>query len=178
MRRLYTTDSHLLMIDFQARLMPAIHDGMAAVARARTLLAGARLLRVRRSFTEQVPDKLGQTIPDLAPGPGEAVLPKSRFDAGSEVGLATRLPRERGIVVAGCEAHVCVLQTVLGLLEERREVAVVIDATGSRRPEDRAAALARMERAGAMLVTTEMVLFEWMGGSNHPRFREVSALIR
>ena len=152
--------------------MPAIHDGTEVTARASKLLRGARLMDVPRSYTEQIPEKLGHTVPDLAPQPGEEVLAKSRFDACPETGLATR------IVVAGCEAHVCVLQTVLGLIAAGREVAVVTDATGSRAPGDREAALARMTQQGAALVTTEMAIFEWLGGADHPRFREVIALIK
>lgn len=175
---LSATTSHLLLIDFQARLMPAIDAGDSVSAQAGKLLAGARIMDVPRSFTEQMPHKLGHTVPDLAPQPGEPVLAKSRFDACPETGLATRIAPDRQIVVAGCEAHVCVLQTVMGLLEAGRAVAVVADACGSRAPADRDAALARMSRAGAALVTTEMALFEWLGGADHPRFREVIALIR
>ena len=175
---LSASGAHLLLIDFQARLMPAIREGAEVTTRAGKLLAGARLMEVPRSFTEQIPDKLGHTVPDLTPQPGEAVLAKSRFDAVPETGLATHVAPGHRIVVAGCEAHVCVLQTVLGLLEAGREVAVVADATGSRAPGDHAAALARMGRAGAEIVTTEMVLFEWLGGADHPRFREVIGLIK
>ena len=170
--------SHLLLIDFQARLMPAIHGGAQVSAQAGKLLEGARIMDVPRSYTEQVPAKLGPTVPGLAPQAGEAVLVKSRFDACPETGLATQVAPERRIVVAGCEAHVCVLQTVLGLLAAGRDVAVVADATGSRDPVDREAALARMARHGAALVTAEMVLFEWLDGADHPAFREVIALIR
>src|SRR6056297_1837304 len=145
--------SHLLLIDFQMRLMPAIHGGAGVTARAGRLLKGARLMDVPCSHTEQMPEKLGHTVPDVAPGPGEAVLAKTRFDAGPETGLATRIAAGDTIVVAGCEAHVCVLQTVLGLLGAGREVAVVADATGSRAPADREAALARMTQQGAALVT-------------------------
>lgn len=170
--------SHLLLIDFQLRLMPAIHEGAGVCARAGKLLHGARIMGVARSYTEQIPDKLGPTIPDLAPKPGEAVLAKSRFDAGPETGIAAGIEPGHRIIVAGCEAHVCVLQTVLGLLEAGREVAVVADATGSRAPADHAAALGRMGRTGAEIVTTEMVLFEWLGGADHPAFREVIGLIK
>ncbi|MET4100828.1 nicotinamidase-related amidase [Roseovarius sp. MBR-78] len=175
---LSVTSSHLLLIDFQARLMPAIAGGAGVVAQAGKLLAGARIMGVARSFTEQIPAKLGHTIADLAAQKGEEVLAKSRFDACPETGLATRIAPGHRIVVAGCEAHVCVLQTVLGLLDAGREVVVVEDATGSRAPDNRAAALARMGRAGAEIVTTEMVLFEWLGGADHPAFREVIGLIK
>jgi nicotinamidase-related amidase len=82
------------------------------------------------------------------------------------------------VVVAGCEAHVCVLQTVLGLIDSGRRVFVVQDAIGSRRAENKEAAVRRMERHGAEIVTTEMVVFEWLGSAEHPRFREAVALIK
>ncbi|MFC7657055.1 isochorismatase family protein [Pseudonocardia benzenivorans] len=80
--------------------------------------------------------------------------------------------------MAGAEAHVCVLQTVIALRERDVRVVLVADAVGSRRPSDRAAALERAREHGAEVVTTEMVLFEWMRDSHHPRFREVSKLLR
>lgn len=167
----------LLLIDFQARLMPAIHDGSAALANARRLLAAARLLDVPVTATEQNPRGLGSTVPDLDLRPAE-VRAKMSFDAGLAPEALRDLPGDRVLVVAGCEAHVCVLQTVLGLLERGRRVVVVADAVASRRPENRDAALLRMERHGAEPVTTEMVLFEWVGGCEHPRFREILALVR
>jgi nicotinamidase-related amidase len=170
--------SHLLLIDFQARLVPAIDEGAGVVAQGARVLAAARLLDVPRSFTEQVPAKLGATVPELAPQAGEEVLAKAGFDAGPETGLASRIATGHRIVVAGCEAHVCVLQTVLGLLAAGREVAVIADATGSRAPANRDAALARMDRQGAEIVTAEMAIFEWLGRADHPAFREVIALVK
>jgi nicotinamidase-related amidase len=172
------TRSHLLLIDFQARLMPAIHEGAGVTANGARLLRAARLLDVPRSFTEQNPGKLGQTVPDLAPDPDEAVLEKMSFDACAQTDLATRLPAGGCAVIAGCEAHVCVLQTALGLMAAGHGVAVVADATGSRSPANHAAALARLARHGAEIVTTEMVVFEWLQSASHPRFREVVALIK
>jgi nicotinamidase-related amidase len=81
-------------------------------------------------------------------------------------------------VICGCEAHVCVGQTVLSLLDHRRRVVVVADAIGSRAPESREIALNRMASYGAEIVTTEMVLFEWLRTAEHPQFRPVSKLIR
>ncbi len=92
--------------------------------------------------------------------------------------MLQNIPADAEVVVAGCEAHVCVLQTVLGLIAASRKVFVVCDAIGSRKPEDKAAAIARMERHGAEIVTTEMVAFEWVQTAENPRFRAVSALIK
>jgi nicotinamidase-related amidase len=171
------SDSALLVIDFQAKLMPAIHDGEAVVARAKFLAEAARLLDLPTIVTEENPAGLGGTVPELQPyAPPVA---KRHFDGCRDPAFIARLPAERRtLVVAGCEAHVCVLQTVLGLLSRGRKVLVAEDAVGSRRPSDKAAALARMTRRGAEIVTTEMVAFEWLGSCDDPAFRRVLALVK
>jgi nicotinamidase-related amidase len=167
----------LLVIDVQVRLMPAIAEGDGVLANAGRLAAAAKLLDVPVLFTEQNAGGLGPTVPDLAPAPGTA-FPKMSFGAVQAPGFLDRLPADRDLVVAGCEAHVCVLQTVLGLREVGRRVYAVRDAVGSRRIENRDAALARMAAHGAEIVTTEMVVFEWLGTARHRRFREVVRLIK
>ncbi|NTU81453.1 MAG: isochorismatase family protein [Chloroflexales bacterium] len=179
MRTIDRESSALVMVDFQARLMPAIEDSTAAVANARRLLDAAALLDVPVLFTEQNPRGLGATVPELAQARAEgAVLHKMTFDACRAGGRLDWLPNRPSLVVTGCEAHVCVLQTVLGLLDAGRRVYVVQDAIGSRRAESKAAALQRMARHGAEIVTAEMVIFEWLVTAEHPRFREVVALVK
>lgn len=168
--------STLLVVDFQVRLMPSIDAGAAAVTNARRLLDTAELLDIPVLFTEQNPRGLGPTVPDLAKP--EMTFHKMTFDAVREPGFLERLPGGRSVVVAGCEAHVCVMQTVLGLLDRGKQVFVVRDALGARRAESKETAIGRMERHGAEIVTTEMVLFEWLATCAHPRFREVVALIK
>lgn len=172
------SDSLLLLIDFQQRLLPAILDGAAAVAVARKLALGARLLGVEILVTEQVPDKLGPTVAELDEFCGQNFA-KSGFSALS----AENLPLERilaaeAIIVAGAETHVCVLQSVAALRGLGKRVLVVADAVGSRTAQNRDAALARMSAMGAEIVTCEMVLFEWLGDAKHPKFREISQLIK
>ncbi len=168
----------LLLIDLQERLMPVIHDHEAVVARAVRLAEAATLLDVPVRATEQNPAGLGRTVPPLAGYP-QAVMSKTTFSAAADPGLARLLPDGSGeIVVAGCEAHVCVLQTVLDLLAAGRRVAWAADATGSRDPADRTAAIDRARQHGAEIVTSEMVLFEWLRDARHPRFREVQKLLR
>lgn len=170
--------SALLIIDFQTRLMPAIEDGPAAVANARRLVEAADMLDVPVLFTEQNAGGLGPTVPDLAALARGRVAQKMTFDACRAIGFVDRLEAGRAVVVAGCETHVCVLQTALGLLDTGRRVHLVRDAVGSRRAESKEAAIRRLERHGAEIVTTEMVLFEWLGSAEHPRFREVLALLK
>lgn len=169
--------SFLLLIDFQARLMPAIHDGAKAVLNADRLIAAASLLDIPRLVTEQNPKGLGHTVAELAVE-AEHVVHKQHFGACREDGFLQRLPAGGHIIVAGCEAHVCVLQTVLGLLGADYRVSVVRDAVGSRSQENKEAGLQRMAHHGADIVTTEMVLFEWLQTAEHPAFRPVVGLIK
>lgn len=168
--------ARLVIIDFQARLMPAIHDGPRIVANARRLVEAATALGVPIVMTEQNPAGLGGTVPELA-GAGP-VIAKMSFDSCAEPAFLNALPADDELVICGCEAHVCVGQTVLSLLAGRRRVVVVEDAIGSRAPESKAAALRRMERHGAEIVTTEMVVFEWLRSADHPQFRALSRLIK
>jgi nicotinamidase-related amidase len=103
---------------------------------------------------------------------------KMMFDACRMPGFLTALLDRADLVVAGCETHVCVLQTVLGLINAGRSVYAVRDAMGSRRAESKETALGRMERNGVEIVTTEMVVFEWLGTAEDPRLRRVIDLIR
>jgi nicotinamidase-related amidase len=170
--------SVLLLIDLQQRLMPVICDGEAVVERAVRLAEAARLLDVPVRATEQNPAGLGPTVAPLAGYPQE-IMTKTSFSAVGDPGFSSLIPAETSeIVVAGCEAHVCVLQTVLGLLASGRRVVLAADATGSRYPADLAVALDRARQHGAEVVTSEMVLFEWLRDSEHPKFREVHKLLK
>ena len=169
--------STLVLIDFQAKLMPAIDQATATIASARRLVDAARLVGAPILFTEQNPKGLGPTVADLAPDPS-AIVPKMTFGAAGAPGFFERLAPGRDAVVGGWEAHVCVMQTVLALIETGRRVFVVSDAVGSRRPESKEIALQRMARSGADIVTMEMVVFEWLQSAEHPRFKEAMALIK
>ena len=191
-------DSQLVLVDFQARLMPAILEGARVLERARLLARVAALLKVPVWGTEQNPEKLGPNDEALRALCGQT-LPKMHFDACAE-GLVGKLrapaapggnarslpkhlqkkpePARQTIVIAGVEAHVCLLQTALGLIDEEFDVWVVTDACGSRSERDRDAAFDRLAGNGAELVSAEMVAFEWLGSADHPKFREVLALIR
>lgn len=172
--------SSLVLVDYQARLMPAIHDADGVVARALLLARAAALLDVPVLGTVQNVERLGPNVDALARLCAQTVA-KTHFDAcqdGLLAGLDARAPGRGQVVVAGCEAHVCMMQTALGLLRAGREVYVVENASGSRRPSDHAAAMRRLQHAGATLVSHEMVLFEWLHDCRHPRFREVLALVK
>lgn len=167
--------SRLVLVDYQGRLMPAIHEGERRLAQALLLADAARVLGVPVLGTEQNPQRLGPNAAALRARCDET-LAKTHFDACRD-GLAERLLADAPagtrpeVVIAGCEAHVCLLQTALGLLGRGFRLWVVASACGSRRPEDRLAGLQRLQQAGAPLVSAEMVLFEWLGDCRHPQFK-------
>jgi nicotinamidase-related amidase len=181
--RLDRDRSLLLVVDIQERLAPCIHDRAGVVARSEALLAAARLLRIPCLLTEHCADRIGPVIPSLRERfDARDIFGKTRF-AATEHPEFTAMLRGHGrpqVVVAGMEAHVCVLQTVLGLRADDFEVFVVGDAVGSRaaRDADRAFALDRMRAAGCAVAGAETVLFEWTRAGDDPAFRDVLALVK
>ncbi|MFM8866561.1 MAG: isochorismatase family protein [Limnohabitans sp.] len=194
-------ESQLVLVDYQPKLQAAMHDAQAVWANAIRLSEAARRLQVPIWGTEQNPSRLGGLAPELRAA-CQRVLAKMQFSAVEEGlaewlqpapsaprGNARSLPRHlqkpqqeqtarKSIVLAGVEAHVCLLQTALDLLEEEFDVWVVTDACTSRTERNRDAAYDRLAGAGAELVTTEMVLFEWLRTAEHPEFKSVQALIK
>ena len=172
--------SALVLVDYQARLMPAIHDAAKVSANARLLARAAHVLDIPVLGTEQNPSGLGPNVEQLKAECARTIA-KTHFDACADGLLEALEAAKQGcdqVVIAGCEAHVCLLQTALGLLRARKRVWVVANASGSRRTDDHAAAMNRLAQAGATIVTHEMVLFEWLDDCRHPHFREVLELIK
>ena len=194
-------ESQLVLVDYQIRLMPAIFEDALVVANAVRLGQLARLMAVPVWGTEQNPSKLGENLAEVKAlcnqtlskmhfsgveeGLGEWLRPPAKPVAGNARSLPKHLQKpaadvaERNtVVIAGCEAHICLLQTALDLLEDEFDVWVVTDACSSRTERNRDAAFDRLAGAGAELVTTEMVAFEWLRTAEHPAFKSVQALIK
>lgn len=201
-------DSQLVLVDYQSRLMPAIFENSLVLANAVKLARMARLLEVPLWGTAENPGSLGPLVPEVQAAiaaAGGRTLDKMSFSAVADglldllrpparlpgVGRNARsLPKhlqkpppepEEGrstIVIAGCEAHVCLMQTALDLLEEEFEVWVVTDACSSRTERNRDAAFDRLAGNGAELVTTEMVAFEWLRTAEHEVFKEILGLVK
>lgn len=173
--------SCLLIVDIQANLAPVVAEPGRLLSNAAMLLKTAARLGVPVLASEQYPGGIGHTVPELAELlPPDSVVEKLHFSCLQEDHYIERL-RELDrpqAVVAGIEAHVCVLQTADDLLSAERDVFVVADATSSRNPANHRAALERLARAGAHIVTTEMVLFEWLGQAGTPEFKDVIPLIK
>ncbi len=168
--------SALLLIDLQARLLPHIHEGAGVIDNGIWLARVARRLSVPMVASEQYPKGLGTTVPALRELlHDDEIVEKTHFSCVAEGCLANHPTWTRAqFVVAGAETHVCVLQSVLGLLSEGKDVFVVADAVGSRRIADRDLGIARMRDAGAQVVTREMVAFEWLARAGTDAFREIS----
>lgn len=171
------------------------------LANALHLAQIAHLMEVPTWGTEQNPSKLGENAPELRAlcaqtlskmhfsgveeGLADCLRPPAKAPAGNARSLPKHLQKPAGnaverntIVIAGCEAHVCLLQTALNLLEDEFEVWVVTDACSSRTERNRDAAFDRLAGAGVELVTTEMVAFEWLRSAEHPAFKAAQALIK
>jgi nicotinamidase-related amidase len=174
------TESRLLIVDVQEKLVPKIFDLDRMLANCRSLIQGAKILGLPVFATAQYPKGLGKMVPqlgELLDSPAE----KLRFSCAEVLdwGMAAEQADNRfQIVVAGIEAHVCVLQTVLDLLGNGFQVYVAADAVSSRTEFDWKIALDRMSAAGATIVTTEAVLFEWCEVSGTPEFKQISQLIK
>jgi nicotinamidase-related amidase len=174
-------ESQLLVVDVQERLAPAMEPGRPFSAACARLVEAANMLKIPVIASEQYPKGLGRTVPELAGLVSEADrYEKMEFScyAKGPIRAALAGAKRPQVVLAGIEAHVCVLQTALELSEAGSAVFVATDATASRRPESRETAFRRMAAAGIALVTLEMVLFEWLRSAADPDFRAVSKLIR
>ena len=172
-------DSTLLVVDLQEKLLPAIHDHQRIAWNIRRLIDGAKILGVELAATEQYPKGLGHTVEPIR-GLLKSVEEKAMFSCRECTSLFDPLVEadKKNLLVVGIETHVCVLQTVLDTLAHGFDVFVAADAVGSRFLLDYEFALRRMELSGAVLTTTETILFEWCQTSGSPEFKQISQLVR
>ena len=175
-------DTALLVIDVQERLVPSMRGRGALIWNIGRLITGAKLLGLPVLATEQYPQGLGGTLPELVEKLSpQAVIPAKRaFSCGELQSLFEPLQAAGifRILVAGIETHVCVLQTTLDLMHSGFRLYVAADAVSSRQPLDHELALRRMESSGATLTTTEAALFEWCESSAAAEFKEISRLVK
>lgn len=177
------SNSALLVIDVQSKLAPAIAGNESIVRRTDALLQAAAFFAVPKLLTEHCPQQLGRVIEPLRGRfAADEIFEKTAFAATAHAEFIERARRlqRRCILLTGMEAHVCVLQTALGLRAHGFEVAIVADAAGSRvgRQVDRDLALSRLQQAGCLLTTTDTVLYEWTEAATDARFRDVLALVK
>ncbi len=174
--------SQLVIVDMQTRLTSVMpQDAMQTIIKNSGILAqAAAMLEVPVIVTEQYPSGLGNTVPELLSLlPNVKPVEKITFSCMAEAKFSRHLTRDHSqIILAGMEAHICVLQTAMSLVAAGKQVFVVEDAIISRDPVNKANALARMRDAGCIITNTESVLFEWLGNANHEAFKAISKFIK
>jgi nicotinamidase-related amidase len=169
--------SSLVLVDLQKRLMPEIYQGAKVVNQCMRIARIAELLNVPVIGTEQSPNNIGQNLDEIAKYCDKTIR-KEHFNACLDGLIGTLAIDRPQVILAGCESHVCVMQTALGLIDADFSVAVIVDATGSRRALDRNMAFARMKQAGVILLTTEMLGFEWLKSARHRSFKEALEIFK
>lgn len=181
-RKITANNSLFLIVDFQEKLVPHIHDHEKILANLVRIGQAAPILKVPLWVTEQYPKGLGRTVPELENHLKKGVrkFEKNTFSCfgSDEFQEEVENLRSTSLIVAGIETHVCVFQTVLNGLDAGMDVHVVADAVGSRDPENTRIALERCLQEGAHVTSTEMVLFELLGKAGTPEFKQIQALIK
>ena len=179
---LQAAQSQLVIIDLQVRLAPAMDlvEMQVVKKNCAILLQAASLMQVPTIVTEQYPQGLGETLPELKQYLSNTnPIVKTAFSACAEPAFKQHLHSDKTqIVLTGMEAHICVLQTALDLLQTNKQVFVVEDAIISRGASNKANALARLRDAACIITNTESVVFEWLGSANHEAFKSITKLIK
>jgi nicotinamidase-related amidase len=177
--------SQLLIIDAQERLAAVMpqDDLTVTVANINRLIAAAQVLDIPIISTEQYPKGLGKTVERIREKLPVTAAPteKTCFSCCTAPGFERALtnePKRKQLILAGMEAHICIVQTASGLQRWGYQVFVVADAICSRSPANRTNALERMRHSGIHVTNTESVAFEWVGDSSHERFREISRMFK
>ena len=173
----------LLVLDLQARLVPAMFDSQGVIRNAQILLRLAELLQIPRILTVQYVKGLGPVVPEiLQAAPEITPFEKTSFGCFGEPDFLRQLklhaPEARSLLIAGVESHICVMQTALGALEAGYLVHVAADATSSRTQENWRIGLNRMEHAGAVISSTEMIVYELLGKSATPEFKAILPMLK
>jgi nicotinamidase-related amidase len=179
--RLVCAKAALAVIDIQERLLPAIFESERVVRNTVRLIKGARILRIPVLVTEQYKKGLGATTPAVAAEIADSpLMEKIVFSACGAAGFEKALNKKKvsDVILCGIEAHVCVSQTCLDLLDKGFRVFVVVDAMSSRTTENHFIAIERMRDAGGIVVSTEMVLFELLEKAGTDEFKQILALVK
>lgn len=180
MNTININNSLIFIIDVQEKLVKMLNEDEVKNSSIK-LAKAAKILNIPTIITEQYPKGLGSTIIEVKENLSEAAFfEKTYFDAlkDEKISNAIKSYNKKQIIIFGIETHICVLQTAFNLLNKNYEVFVVKNACGSRNSKNKEIALKRMERAGAQIVTEEMVLFELLESSKHPNFKEVQNLVK
>ena len=173
--------SLLLVIDIQEAMLKVIQDWVVVTRRVNQLIRAAELLDIPVVLTEQYPRGLGRTIPQIMENlRSPRVFEKEHFSACQEEGFteALRALGRQLVILVGMEAHVCVLQTGLDLLQAGFQVQVASDAVSSRAAFNRDTGIQLLRQAGAVVTSAEIVMFQWIHRSNTEEFRKVHPILK
>jgi nicotinamidase-related amidase len=171
----------LVIIDVQGKLAQIMADKSALFSSLETMVKGAAILDLPTLWVEQLPDKLGGTITEISENlPNQEPIVKNTFSAYQTAEFVSALEATgcKNVLVVGIEAHICVYQTVMNLLDAGYGVEVITDAVSSRNVQNKTIALNKMQQAGAQLSCTEMVLFELQAVAQGERFKQILKIIK
>lgn len=174
-------DTALILVDYQGKLARVMHENEDLHQKMVSLVKGIQVLDIPIIWLEQYPQGLGPTTPEIKELlAGEEPIAKMDFSACQHEDFQAKMEElnKKSYLVAGIEAHICVYQTVKELLEEDVYVEYVRDAISSRTAENKHVAIDKMNVLGAFPTSVEMALFELMGSAAHPKFKQVSKLIK
>ena len=174
-------NSALVVIDFQGNLAHAMDNKQELFANAQKIVAGAQALEIPILATEQVPAKLGPTIPEIAQHlAGVKIIGKEGFNCWENVPFRKELTafNRKQILLIGIEAHICVYQTAIALIEAGYEIQVVSDAVSSRTPQNKEIGIQKMVACGAAITSVEMALFELLKTAADPKAKQIFQIVK
>lgn len=174
-------DTILVGIDFQEKLMPAMSSSEALEDKTVRLVKGMKAMGVPMVFTQQYTKGLGATTETISEAAGNLQhVEKHTFSCmrNEEFAEKIKVSGKKNVVVCGIEAHICVLQTVIQLLDDGYNVHLVADCVSSRDENDKLWGITRMGEAGAVITTYESVLYELLADSKAAEFKEISAIVK
>lgn len=174
-------DGFVVAIDFQEKLMPAMHDERKLVQASAKLIKGAKALGMPIVVTTQYAKGLGDTVPEVAEALGEfEAIDKNTFSCCGNEEFMSKVNSlaKKVAIIAGAEAHICVLQTAIDLKDKGYEVYVVADCIDSRDPLNKKMAIKRLQQEGVKIATFEMVLYEAVKGAKEEGFKEISGIVK
>ena len=179
-KRKFPKKNALLVIDIQEKIIAPINNKDSIIENIQKLLNAFVILDEDIFFSEQNPLKLGKTIPNLLPKVSFNKIQKMDFSLASSKDLLDELNNKKitNLIVCGIETHICIQQSVLEFLQTGYEVLVICDATGSRNNLDHEISLQRMLHKGAIITTTESIIFEICKTSDRKEFREIRNIIK
>lgn len=179
--KLRQEDTMVLVIDYQEKLMPAMHNKDTFIPRTCMLLKGLKALDIEAIASEQYPKGLGSTVPEIKEALGIApYLPKNTFSCMDDAGIRAAIEATgcKNVLICGAEAHICVLQTAMDLLAAGKTPVLVEDCLGSRFAHDMEIGLIRAQQEGVLITTAEAILFELLGKAAGSEFKTISKLVK